>query len=822
MAKIFSTQFHKGSLIDSVSKTAGTLTAGNGGFRKTEKGQAMLFDGSTTTLGYGTIANWEMGNYYTIVAWVKPKIGTGNSCIITMTKLSVPYNGWEMYVNKENGAVGRYNGAVFSYSSVYKTEFNKWNFITIEGFKDSSNGYVKVSINNNPKETIFSGNTSVLLSLESSYPINIGSFAQANHYNNGSVAKVEGYNTLLSQSEINNLYQEFLNSYGTEKPIRNFQFPGIKKYYSFDGVDDYISIPDDDAIDFGTGDFTLVSKFNNETLSTNRSIINKRDVGNAGPGWNLFLNTGNQVTFLYDDNAINNATILTFTGVTISADIDYVLFVKIDDTAVTAYLYNCSTESGTALTPSGALNTRATCNNSTYLRVGAISASLYQFDGTISDVYLFNYAVSSDKIALWSRQIADGTFHLPAEDKGADNSELISGGDFESGLIGSKSDGSGSVSTWSINTTSPISGVQDARLIITTSFAGRPYINFSKTPVVGKRYLFSFDYKVNSGSMIVYQLFNNGTIYINQTLTGSGTFTYESTCLSTSAYMTIYAGNSICDVQIDNVSLVQLGSTLSLSPEGMYNTAWRDFDHDVSYPITLGSPKLCNLPDGSFFNVPVLLEDFSNNPVGETKPREWVKGTGSYKIDELTSQDSVLNHLDIGTKYLENTSAGTIATQSKTAYGVWEFDLYKGADGNSLRVSPIGGNKSYPSNQGYHFYIFNTEALYFDKEATNLFKTANSYIANNTWYRIKVARLNSAGTFAKIVPSMTTEYPADTFAVFIKGGAFGNNWTLVNTTGGSGSNPVTNSTYTTSNYFVCYLDSGDRIGNIVIKEDVEQ
>ena len=62
-------------------------------------------------------------------------------------------------------------------------------------------------------------------------------------------------------------------------------------------------------------------------------------------------------------------------------------------------------------------------------------------------------------------------------------------------------------------------------------------------------------------------------------------------------------------------------------------------------------------------------------------------------------------------------------------------------------------------------------------------------------------------------------YDANSFAVFIIGGAYGNTetgWTLVDTTGGSGSNPVVDSTYTTSNYFVADLDAGDRIGNISI------
>jgi len=45
MSKIFSLDFRTGSLIDSVSGEKGNLTAGDGGFVRTEKGMALYFDG---------------------------------------------------------------------------------------------------------------------------------------------------------------------------------------------------------------------------------------------------------------------------------------------------------------------------------------------------------------------------------------------------------------------------------------------------------------------------------------------------------------------------------------------------------------------------------------------------------------------------------------------------------------------------------------------------------------------------------------------------------------------------------------------------------
>ena len=44
--------------------------------------------------------------------------------------------------------------------------------------------------------------------------------------------------------------------------------------------------------------------------------------------------------------------------------------------------------------------------------------------------------------------------------------------------------------------------------------------------------------------------------------------------------------------------------------------------------------------------------------------------------------------------------------------------------------------------------------------------------------------------------------------------------TLVDTTGGSGDNPVNDNTYTTSNFLVADLDASDRITNIKITNQV--
>ena len=364
---------------------------------------------------------------------------------------------------------------------------------------------------------------------------------------------------------------------------------------------------------------------------------------------------------------------------------------------------------------------------------------------------------------------------------------------------------------------------------------------------------------------------------------------------------------------------------------------------------TLGS-------DSGFGNLPSTVGTHNiNSYVTSTTLNIKRLGVTDIQISNVSvTEIPPLPDLDNGAKFLENTTSGTAALPSKQAYGTWEFDLYKGASGNTSYIYPIlDGVGTFTTNNGYIFYFKANESISFDivsstSSTVPLLKTTTSYINNNTWYRIKVARLKSEGVFKDIetlqesdiengdicappapyttftdssrygfkvtktdsgtlavagtadeipfvngskyliefdmklnsgdapyvyprsqlrgtewgsptsreavngrnsmiftatstgagviefrnyyptnyeISGLTIRqiYPADTFAVFIKGGDFGTDkWTLVDTTGGSGSNPISDNSYTESSYLVCDLDSGDKISNIKITNGVKQ
>lgn len=135
-----------------------------------------------------------------------------------------------------------------------------------------------------------------------------------------------------------------------------------------------------------------------------------------------------------------------------------------------------------------------------------------------------------------------------------------------------------------------------------------------------------------------------------------------------------------------------------------------------------------------------------------------------------------------------------------TGFGEWTVWFYKGAGANTLIVSLASkdaalysttGNQTYSfaadSTENYHLFRGNGAAA-----GTTLTLSGNDYIANTTWYRIRVSR-DVLGVFRS----------------YILGGVYKTE-TLVTASGGS--NPTSaDRTYFAGNYVVVDMDAGDKI-----------
>lgn len=151
-----------------------------------------------------------------------------------------------------------------------------------------------------------------------------------------------------------------------------------------------------------------------------------------------------------------------------------------------------------------------------------------------------------------------------AEMQTASAVEKITGGDFEGGLVGTLTSGD-ETSTWTENTTNPISGSKDGLLEVTAAGTeiSRPYIksNVNDT-TINKWYRVSFDYKVNSGTCVFRAIhLGSGAKVYASIISGSGTITkYIKSAAANDFIGTLYFdGRNTFSVQIDNWSVQELG-----------------------------------------------------------------------------------------------------------------------------------------------------------------------------------------------------------------------------------------------------------------------
>lgn len=191
-----------------------------------------------------------------------------------------------------------------------------------------------------------------------------------------------------------------------------------------------------------------------------------------------------------------------------------------------------------------------------------------------------------------------------------------------------------------------------------------------------------------------------------------------------------------------------------------------------------------------------------------SKIKNWISGgTGSYKISELSVDDSVLKHLTTGTKYLECTTEGNlyISLPNTSQFSV-EFDVNMTTVGLFsylyLLDSPMYSTANgYGVGTGYRNMIMRLTA----GTSSQLSRTDSGVILNNVWYSFRLTRTISG-----------------VMTLYVRGGVFGQNWNLVNMTGGLGTNPTTDTAHSRFKTAMLVLRVGDRIANLKIYNGVKQ
>jgi len=301
--------------------------------------------------------------------------------------------------------------------------------------------------------------------------------------------------------------------------------------------------------------------------------------------------------------------------------------------------------------------------------------------------------------------------------------ELVTGGNFESGLIGVKTDQSGSVSTWTLNTIAPISGTQDGRLIITTSNVNRPTLSWNPSSIIiNRRYRISFDYKVNSGTASIVQIWNGAAvIQVNALLTGTGTYVYDMYALGTTNFGYFLFSSSLCDIQMDNVSIREMTNLPTSTIDVFFDENSLGANAKV---ITMNSSLEClSLDFENLTNTMTLVNAAWNLNV--------------YGSLILPASNLTLTFTLIASLYFKSTVIGNTITSGGVtrSWNIIRFDGVGGSWINQDNWNPVGG--AYLANGTWNTNDKTITCSSFTSISTGVKTlTLGSSIFNAAWYEV--------------------------------------------------------------------------------------
>lgn len=310
----------------------------------------------------------------------------------------------------------------------------------------------------------------------------------------------------------------------------------VGNYYSFDGTNDIFTISDDDDIDVGVSDFSIVIRFRADDVSGTEYLINKED---SGVGYGIYK-TDDDIYIRFDDNnADASGLILTAKFV---AEEWYNLVVTFDrDGDATAHLNgNTGTVdiSGTPLTLSNAGN----------LLIGSTTAGASFFKGQIAHTLLFNRLFTSDETLEALKWDSDNP-PVWFSDVGASSTDILSGWDFTSG--------------WS---TVGATSIDDSDSFTSPSASGGIFKgNIGLT--AGKQYRVIIEGSTGTSGITVGNEGGSGAEY------GTGFGSHEFTALSNGIWIkTTDAGTT----DITTFEAIQIGNVANYNGQGMTASTWHD------------------------------------------------------------------------------------------------------------------------------------------------------------------------------------------------------------------------------------------------------
>jgi len=444
-----------------------------------------------------------------------------------------------------------------------------------------------------------------------------------------------------------------------------------------------IKVLNDDNINFGTGDFTLVwrGSLPDWTPGSTQNLLAKQGGSPSYQGFALQLLS--DTTFrmqLIENNATAASTNLFSTESIVATDGTIVsVVIVIDISSDSAYFYVNGILFGDALSLGG--YQRDVSNTGIFYLLGTDgvrTASNTQFAA------LYNRALSADDVAY----LYKNGIH-PADMWGSQTNQ-ISNPDLETNDTGWTASNSLGGATYSAgrNTTNPITGSGDYKIAVTSPGTSTVYplidIDYSDTPTLkNKTAKLSFDYKVNSGSCNVFARHGAAGDYFIPSafqLTGTGSYTVD-VLLDDSddndqTFLRLqFDGTKSFDCQFDNISVKQVGATAAYLPENIQPVPgqWLDASSNKLHALMPAAGCTLMRPKNTFRYEYILTWTASaaaqpicgstQDPV--TTDDHFIERIITENQEETNLQNVSIGDESDGARYMASATPGTLNTPTK-------------------------------------------------------------------------------------------------------------------------------------------------------------
>jgi len=384
--------------------------------------------------------------------------------------------------------------------------------------------------------------------------------------------------------------------------------PFVQMTYASSGSSG-IRVADNDNIDFGTGNFTLVWKGALPDWTPSPPGVRLIKKRNGGGCYDFYISADGKigiyngaVSYMVDNPALTDGTIHEITAVVTR---------ETASVSGSMVLYIDGSLHRTVTIPAGV--PASWSNNASLETLGYIIGKRHA--GTVSKVITYNRALTAAEVlSLYQNGVAEA-------DKWGSQTALN-----VSSCVNQSYDTFDGASSTGFHAAYTGTGTQRA-------------ITHDEIPyVLGKRYSVSFNATLTSGrAPIVYPLACVGGTSVGATAQTivAGANLLEFTATTTTTGVVQFYNTAAAEYTIDSLAVRQLGATLALEPEGINTTNWTDSSDnglDASYPATGYSiypdgtgVRIASTANGSAYNFSSIEDGFRASGVHTIKIYDYLE-----------------------------------------------------------------------------------------------------------------------------------------------------------------------------------------------------